>query len=267
MSPFPNSIPRKPFYLYPAEEEVVRVRAALMQRRVEDGEDSGDDNDVPLHHQRPFGAGIQRKPIKFVKASDPNLSTIKEAKTTKSGASVGDFYLSLVLPREEKKKAEAAEPEAQVCAVCELPLGEDDLVGEVGGGSNSKDTTTRQKHEASIAHQVCLTHSHPPSALDRRRMGVTYLSSHGWDPDSRKGLGSLGQGIQYPLKTKPKEDKFGLGLKVPKEFKGRIEKKQKPQTLDAKQCRKKAEDDKKKAEKLRQMFYGSEDLDRYLGSG
>ncbi|KAK1989308.1 G-patch domain-containing protein [Colletotrichum cereale] len=239
-----------------------------MQRQAEDDEEYDEEEDVPLHHRRPFGAGIQRRPIQFVKASDPTLSTTEPVRTTKSGSSVGDFYLSLVLPS-DKGKSEAEKPEAQTCAVCNLPLGKDDAVGGVGkGGSNSSEgPATIRKHEASIAHQVCLTHSHPPSALDRSRMGLNYLSSHGWDPDSRKGLGTVGQGIQYPLKTKPKEDKCGLGLDIPKDLKSRVEKKQKPQTLDAKKCRKKADEDKKKAERLRQMFYGSEAMDRYLGSG
>ncbi|OLN81279.1 hypothetical protein CCHL11_07294 [Colletotrichum chlorophyti] len=244
-----------------------------MHRRADyevgDGYDGGDD--VPLHHRRPFGAGIQRKPIQFVKASDPNLSTIKDRKT-QSGASVGDFYLSLVLPS-EKAKAEPPESEAlktegkaSVCAVCDLPVSADDTVQEVGGSSRGKDSTSKQKHEASIAHQVCLAHSHPPSALDRSRMGLTYLSSHGWDPDSRKGLGAAGQGIQYPLKTKLKEDNFGVGLKVSKDQQVRVEKKKQPVKMGAKERRKQAEEDKKKTERLRQMFYGSEDLDRYLGS-
>ncbi|KAL0944634.1 g-patch domain-containing protein [Colletotrichum truncatum] len=236
-----------------------------MQREDDVDNEYGDDYDVPLHHKRPFGAGIQRKPIQFVKATDPTLHTTSPEKTTKSGSSIGDFYLNLVLPG-EKGSTEALILEARVCAVCDLPL-EKEAVEELSkGDSGRKDATARQKHEASIAHQVCLTHSHPPSALDRSRMGLTYLTSHGWDPDSRKGLGSTGQGMQYPLKTKPKENNFGLGLEVPKELKGRVEKK-KPQKLDAKQCRKKAEDDKKKAERLRQMFYGSEDMDRYLGTG
>ncbi|KAK1522163.1 G-patch domain-containing protein [Colletotrichum costaricense] len=238
-----------------------------MRRRVEDDEDYEEEEDVPLQHRRPFGAGISRKPIQFVKASDPNLSTTQAANKTKSGASVGDFYLSLVLG--DKKQAEAEKPSpaaGQVCAVCELPVDKDDGVREVGN-DNNKPTTSRQKqHESSIAHQVCLTHSHPPSALDRSRMGLTYLSSHGWDPDSRKGLGAEEQGMQYPLKTRPKEDKYGLGLKIPKGIQGRIEKK-KPQMLDAKQCRKKADEDKRKAERLREMFYASEDIDKYLGTG
>ncbi|KAF6833459.1 G-patch domain-containing protein [Colletotrichum plurivorum] len=238
---------------------------AQMQRP-EDVDDEHDDyDDVPLHHKKPFGAGIQRKPIQFVKASDPALNTVKPEKTSKSGASIGDFYLSLVLPS-EKKPAEAPS-RAQVCAVCDLPVSAGDAVKELGEGSSREGASARQKHEASIAHQVCLTHSHPPSALDRSRMGLNYLSSHGWDPDSRKGLGAAGQGLQYPLKTKPKENKLGLGLEVPKELKGKIEKKKKPRTMDAKQCRKKADEDKRKAERLRQMFYGSEEMDRYLGTG
>ncbi|CAI0654377.1 unnamed protein product [Colletotrichum noveboracense] len=237
--------------------------AAQMQRSDDVDEEYDEDYDVPLHHKKPFGAGIPRKPIQFVKASDPTLSTTKPEKTTKSGSSIGDFYLSLVLP---KKSEENPVPEAHVCAVCDLPL-EEEAVKQLSKEANGKkDATARQKHEASIAHQVCLTHSHPPSALDRTRMGLTYLSSHGWDPDSRKGLGAAGQGRQYPIKTKQKEDKYGLGLEIPKTLAGRIEKK-KPQTLDAKQCRKKADEDKKKSEKLRQMFYGSEDMDRYLGAG
>ncbi|KAF9881580.1 g-patch domain-containing protein [Colletotrichum karsti] len=236
--------------------------AAQIPREEEEVDDEyGDDYEVPLHHKRPFGAGIPRKPIQFVKASDPTLSTTKPEKTSKSGSSIGDFYLNLVLPK-EKRPAETPKEEAHVCAVCDLPL-EEDAVKKLSKGSSA---TSRQKHEASIAHQVCLTHSHPPSALDRSRMGLTYLSSHGWDPDSRRGLGAAQQGMQYPIKTKQKEDKYGLGLEIPKELKGRVEKKKTP-TLDAKQSRKKADEDRRKAERLREMFYGSEDMDRYLGTG
>jgi hypothetical protein len=100
-----------------------------------------------------------------------------------------------------------------------------------------------------LAHQVCLTHSHPPSHLDRNRKGLAYLSSYGWDPDARVGLGASGQGIQYPIKSKPKDDKLGIGVVLPKEADRR--KKEKVEKLDAGKIRKLHEKDKKKAERLR----------------
>lgn len=112
---------------------------------------------------------------------------------------------------------------------------------------------------------MCLNHSHPPSHVDRNRKGYTYLSSYGWDPDSRLGLGASGQGIQFPIKTRPKDDKLGIGVVLPKE--GEIIKKVKIQKLDAGKVRKMHENDKRKGEKLREMFYRSDDIERYLGGG
>ncbi|KAF3361360.1 D-lactate dehydrogenase [Verticillium dahliae VDG1] len=209
------------------------MNAAVREPEDEEQYDDDDEYEVPLHQKKPFGSGIRRQRIEFVKASDADLSTIQDTRPENSGASIKDETTEALDEAADGKTATARR---------------------------------RRKHEASIAHQVCVAHSHPPSALDRARMGLTYLSSHGWDPDARKGLGSEGQGIQYPLKTKPKDDKLGLGLAVPKDFQGRVEKK-KPVTLDAKKSRQKAEADKKKGEKLREMFYGSEDVQRYLGSG
>jgi hypothetical protein len=91
------------------------------------------------------------------------------------------------------------------------------------------------------------------------------LSAYGWDPDARKGLGAEGQGIQFPIKTKPKDDKLGIGVVLPKP--GEIKKKEKPQKLDAGKIRKLQERDKRKGEKLREMFYRSEDVERYLARG
>ncbi|KAL9948457.1 hypothetical protein D7B24_007189 [Verticillium nonalfalfae] len=241
-----------------------------MNAAVRDPEDEehydDDEYEVPLHHKKPFGSGIRRQRIEFVKASDADLSTIQDTRPGNSGASISNLYMSLVLPDEKKPQTTSA-PQPANCAVCHVPLLEDEPTESLDEAADGQSATARRKHEASIAHQVCVAHSHPPSALDRARMGLTYLSSHGWDPDARKGLGSEGQGIQYPLKTKPKDDKLGLGLAVPKDFKGRVEKKKKPVTLDAKKSRQKAEADRKKGEKLREMFYGSEDVQRYLGTG
>ncbi|KAH8912597.1 hypothetical protein BR93DRAFT_86821 [Coniochaeta sp. PMI_546] len=234
-----------------------------MERPTDDNEwhdDGGDDDtvdDIPLHRKRPFGSGLKRKPIAFVPAQDGDLTSTFQ----RSGPdpSVADLYLSLVLPQEASKHASKKE---EICEVCKLPLTSNPDDG-------NEDTTEvavypRKHHESSLAHQVCLTHSHPPSALDRSRVGLNILESHGWDPDARAGLGAEQQGIQFPLKAKPKDDKIGIGVVVPKDV---PKKKEKPQNLDAGKVRKMAQRDKKRAEQLRRQFFGNPDLEKYLGPG
>ena len=226
-------------------------------------QDASDDDDVPLHHRKAFGSGIRRQKVTFVRASSPGLDTTSQAVATSNNSSVGDLYLSLVLPSEPSTEpgSEGNTPKDRdlVCEVCKMPL------RKTPGNEAPAEPPTR-KHEASLVHQVCLTHSHPPSAIDRTRRGLAVLESYGWDPDSRQGLGSTGQGIQHPIKAVPKEDTLGLGLVVPKEFRDKVKKK-KPQKLDAKQCRKMADEDKRKSDRLRRHFYGNDALDKYLGSG
>ncbi len=124
------------------------------------------------------------------------------------GKSVGDWYLSKVL----SKQPQAAESWLRkdedgmvvpLCDICKQPLSE-----------NPKEATATQqgkpRHEASLVHQVCLAHSHPPSSVDRSRLGLSVLESHGWDPDSRQGLGAEGQGIQFPVKPKQKGQHAGV---------------------------------------------------------
>jgi hypothetical protein len=255
---------------------------------------SDDDTyEIPLQDQRVFGAGIKRKRVKFVPSaaasSAPPISSGASAK------SVSDFYLKLVLPSGDESSKEAPpaaispsrppispegsqqdepeQPELQICEICNLPLitsVDVPLVstGDISEGTGDALNQRRAKprpHEASLAHQVCLTHSHPPSHLDRNRKGLAYLSSYGWDPDARVGLGPSGQGIQYPVKTKPKDDKLGIGVILPKE--ADRSKKEKIDKLDAGRVRKLYDKDKKKAERLREMFYRNDDVERYLGGG
>lgn len=215
--------------------------------------------DVPLHHLRPFGTGLKRKRVAFVPASS-TLETVTTSATPAPSKSIGDLYLSMVMPKGAKTVAEAeaeaggelgldkAEPQ-RLCPVCKLPL--------------SQSPENPKSHETSIVHQVCLEHSHPPSSVDRSRMGLAYLQSYGWDPDSREGLGVEGQGIQHPIKVKPKEDTLGIGAVVPSDVKDR--RVEKPVTLDAKKIRKKAAEEKKRHEELTRQFYGNPDLEKYLG--
>ncbi|KAK4231384.1 protein pxr1 [Podospora fimiseda] len=229
-------------------------------------EDHDDDNnnldfedaydDIPLQHKRPFGAGLHKQRITFVPASDTHLKSVDDAPASKPPTDIADLYLSLVLPTESgggKQKEDSTPPEEPTqtsaempCPICKLPVSDVD----------------REEHEASFAHQVCLPHSHPPSALDRTRMGLNYLATHGWDPDSRKGLGFEQQGIQYPIKAKVKDNKLGLGIEIPK---GIPPPKEREKLLDAKQVRKMVAKDKRKAERLHKELFGDNKLEKYLG--
>jgi hypothetical protein len=246
-----------------------------------------DTYEIPLQDQRVFGAGIKRKRVQFVPSSSKAPSIATSSTLAKS---VSDLYLKLVLPGDSRANADEhatsqtavadstaslvserkEADEGQVCEICNLPFS--DLPPFVSGeGLETTDTPSERPpskprpHEASLAHQVCLTHSHPPSHLDRNRKGLAYLSSYGWDPDARLGLGASGQGIKFPIKTKPKDDKMGIGGALPKP--GEIKKKEKLKKLDAGKVKKLYEKDRRKTEWLREMFFRSEDVDRYLRKG
>ncbi|KAL8709959.1 MAG: hypothetical protein Q9220_005409 [cf. Caloplaca sp. 1 TL-2023] len=224
---------------------------------------------IPLQDQKVFGAGIRRERVKFVPSNSADSQL--PSKAPRSGA--GDRYLAIVFNKAGTVTAEKARqledvesPTAQldqynpdglltgICKICKLPVTTNDMPAE--------STENAMLHEASIVHQVCLEHSHPPSHLDRNRQGLKYLSSYGWDPDGRLGLGATGAGIREPIKAKPKYDTVGLGsaasasAKVSKEPLKR---------LDAKQTRKAEEQARKDRQRIQNMFYQHEDVARYLG--
>ncbi|OAL33557.1 hypothetical protein AYO20_07243 [Fonsecaea nubica] len=221
--------------------------------------DTDEDYYIPPQDQRVFGAGIRRKKINFVPASTPDsqISTTKPSTSTNARAR----YLAIVLPQDtnnlENTERDLEPDQAQgICAVCQQPVAAIDELAT--------------SHEASIAHQVCLKHSFPPSDLDRDRVGLRYLSSYGWDPDSRRGLGAKEEGIRIPIKTKEKNDTVGLRETVDEEETNVLKKKHNPKKeekivkLNAKRVRIMDDEAKKRAEKLRQLFYGP-DLEKYLG--
>jgi hypothetical protein len=183
-----------------------------------------------------------RRPITFVKEQSGGLLLDTSIKP-----SIGTDYLSLVLPKTSSNDTKSG---PAICAVCKLPLVDED-------GKVSK------AHEASLAHQVCVAHKHPPSALDRSRKGLTYLQSYGWDPDARRGLGAAGEGMLHPISVKEKKGKAGIGSAVPKPSKRAEQPKEK--LLNAKQIRRQGVEDRKKREKLERMLFSNDELDKYLG--
>ncbi|KAK1140035.1 hypothetical protein N8T08_010944 [Aspergillus melleus] len=261
----------------------------------------GNDEDyfLPVEDQRVFGAGISRKRVNFVRSSDHELNTTRTssapAPSTQTGPSIANKYLSIVLSKSQSSGSttpdtstpppstfdpnatQSAPPSpsassqphdapAARCEVCQLPLAEN--------ADGSSGATENRPHEASLAHQVCLTHSHPPSHLDRSRHGLRYLSAYGWDPDGRRGLGAPGrEGILEPLKGRLKVDTVGLGAEGDPEESGKKPKTNsrapvaKVEKLNAKQVRKGHADAKKRGDRLREMFYQNDDVQKYLSGG
>ncbi|KAI9751615.1 MAG: hypothetical protein M1815_001031 [Lichina confinis] len=233
---------------------------------------SDDEYTIPLQDQRVFGAGIKRKRVQFVPAtSSSTADTVSTPKASSTGESVANFYESLVLAPsradpsarvtddfmpvidKESHTPDTRKDDRQLCEVCHLPL----------SSSGSQDG----QHETSLAHQVCLEHSFPPSHLDPRNRGLQYLSSYGWDPNSRLGLGPSGEGRRFPVKTKVKKDTLGVGAEVPKrDGKSTGQDRKQKETLDAKRVKEREDDERRKAERLHQLFYQSEEVNRYLGT-
>ena len=214
--------------------------------------DASDDDGVALHHRKPFGAGLKRQRVEFVRAQDADVSILPGSTSTADGSHAGDIYASIVMSGAKQKKEDPetpTEPEGegnkvQICPVCSLPI-----------------TTPVEKHEATLAHQVSLAHSHPPSALDRSRMGLRTLASSGWDPDARVGLGAEGEGMRFPIKVTAKEDTLGVGATAatpppPKE--------EKPRALSARERKELERKEKRKGEHLQREIFGSVDVERYL---
>jgi hypothetical protein len=102
-------------------------------------------------------------------------------------------------------------------------------------------------------------------------MGLKYMSKHGFDVDARVGLGAEGQGMLFPLVPKEKKDKFGLGIDKKQHVKkkalgGASIAEVREGKLDAGKIRKLAQVDKSKHEKLQKMFYGNDEVEKYLGA-
>ena len=213
----------------------------------EDEDYEDEEDDIPLHHKKPFGAGLIRKRVEFVKAKDQDEGIGSLAGTNNDGAAVADFYASIVFkgkePEEKKKETEATH---KICDICSEPI-----------------TTSLTAHLTSMTHQLAIPASRAPSHIDRKRMGYRTLTAQGWDADSPVGLGREGEGIRYPLKVATKEDNLGIGAVLPKE----IKKVEKPKPLSAKQLKEQEVKDRKKREKLAQEMFTSSDVDRHLTKG
>ncbi|KAF2771443.1 hypothetical protein EJ03DRAFT_308780 [Teratosphaeria nubilosa] len=205
---------------------------------------SDEEYEVPLRDQRYFGAGIKRKRVQFVPSTEDTRS-VRCLPVTPSALSAADRYLSIVRkgPDGSTIPNGAAHP---ICEICKRPI----------------DPSATSAHESSLTHQIALQHSHPPLNVDRKRKGFAVLESHGWDPDSRLGLGAKGsEGRLQPVRATEKVDRAGLGAKLD----GGVKVKERVIKMDAGKVQVLEGERKRKAEKLRNAFYRSEEVERYLG--
>ncbi|KAK3670201.1 hypothetical protein LTR78_009957 [Recurvomyces mirabilis] len=217
---------------------------------------SDDEYEIPLRDQRYFGAGIKRKRILFVASTSDEAILTPTRPATTTTTTAADRYLAIVLktPKVDALTADHAvggevagdqlKTDDPTCNICHRPM-------------TAEDTT--QSHSTSIAHQICLQHSHPPSHVDRTRKGLAVLENQGWDPDSRLGLGAAGEGRLYPVRATENPNKAGLGARFakPKPI-------EKPIRLDAGKTRLMEQEGKKTAERLRNAFQRSEEVEKYL---
>ena len=221
---------------------------------------------IPLEDQRIFGAGVKRKRIAFVPAQFP---VAVPSHNPLDGTTAADKYLDIVL---RNRKTEANDRSCGAIAQAELSSDADSKFAQYklpcdvcNLPRSPADTSVRESkrpHEAYVSHQVCLAHSHPPSHLNRDRHGLRYLSSYGWDPDSRLGLGAAGEGIREPVKAKNKSDTAGLGVKMRgKVVENKVEK------LDAGRIRRRAGEQRKRVDGLKEIFWGNDEVVKYLGGG
>jgi site-specific DNA-cytosine methylase len=235
------------------------VAGAMTTRHPRDGtHEEADEDDIPLHRKRAFGSGIKRKRVEFVRAQDIDETAAAASAQRGKASAIGDLYASVVLggtssssPASKSTTATPIEDNKPpvMCPVCSLPI-----MGTVA------------QHETSLAHQVSLEHSHPPSALDRSRMGLRALEARGWDPDARRGLGLEGEGVRFPIKVPQKDDTLGIGAVVPAT--SEADKPEKPKALSAKEMKRQMKKQKENDEKMQRELYGRLDVEAYLkGTG
>ena len=274
-------------------------RATVLQGRINNFahpikkvmDDADEEYLIPLEDQRVFGAGIKRKRVAFIPAG--TLSNAQPQHIETPSATVAERYLSIVLKDDgdngstagkiykgdavgadsrtvtEASSQTLSTAEPVLCEICHLPLNQQKESFLTNPEESHVHHAAPRPHEASLPHQISLPHSHPPSHLPRSHPGLKYLSSYGWDPDSRLGLGITGEGIRVPIKGKVKNDTAGLGVDATiKKMAGReAQEDKRPERLHAGKVRRSEEMAKKKAERLRQMFYARDDVERLLGHG
>ncbi|KAJ4359040.1 hypothetical protein N0V95_002502 [Ascochyta clinopodiicola] len=211
--------------------------------------DDADVSTLPFTSHPAYGRGLWKNPIAFVAAASeqPPAPSIPV-----DGQSIAQKYLAIMFPNGQPQPQPDTYP---LCGICGEPVKE----------------TDHRIHFLSPAHQAALPRAPIPSAIDRTRMGLKYMQNYGWDIDARVGLGARGEGMLFPLVPKEKRDKLGLGVDKKAEerrkrlINGKGVARPGEIRLDAGKIQKLAKVEKRKHDKLQRMFYGNDEVEKYLG--
>ena len=213
--------------------------------------DDADISTIPFVDQPAYGRRLWQKPIHFVPAAS-QAPAVPAPSSKVDGRSFAEQYLAIVFPNGAPPPKSNAHP---TCGICGAPVTEAD----------------DRLHHLSPVHQAALPEIHTPSGIDRTRLGLKVLQKHGFDVDARMGLGVRGQGMLFPIVPKEKKDKLGLGVDRRAVERERRQRREgvvpKGVSLDAGQVRKLERLQRKKHERLQDMFYGDDRVERYLGGG
>lgn len=193
-------------------------------RRTHGDEDSEDDKprDEAPWRRRAYGSLLKAPRIAFV-AEGSALETpgIVRPKSTKPASEISNWYLNHVLGKPASSSAPASTTaSSRTSPQPSTPPTAESTASLIAAHSTSEElcptcnTPLHETHNTSVAHLCSLPHSHPPHALNRSSVGLKVLTSQGWDPDARVGLGKSGEGIRAPIKLAEKKGKEGVGRKV-----------------------------------------------------
>jgi len=213
---------------------------------------------TPSDDLKPMSAARPNPSLRFVTSEDnAKALLVKEAEAkaeqTAQDAKWRKLFKTLGYSDELLDRAAGIDPSAPKCDVCNRA----DIPGPLGEPHN---VTYEHVQAVSAAQQKdqgpAQAHTLTP-VVDRTRLGHKILAKHGYDPVNNPGLGARGQGITAPIKLEQNKDKSGIGIRPRLERNTATINPPAKKTMNAKECRRQYEKDKKRNAQLEKLFYSN----------
>ena len=212
--------------------------------------------------------GTKRRCVHFVSERGDDGDLGKASAAPSVVRSAADLYAGVVFRNRYQSAADAIQAVAQP-GLDDSNIARCDICGATVGNRDGPD----ESHGISLAHQLSLPQSKPPSAIDRKHNAFRYMSAQGWDPDEGKGLGAAGQGRVRPIDAKKRKDRAGIDVtKKPnedEEVNSRRENEKSHKVIKRSLTRREQREETRKKRhqdnKFEDLFYGNEEVYKYLG--